>query len=206
MSLLKSLLGITFVFLFEISLFGQNKWTLQKEKDGIKISSRHAASSQFDDIHVEVDLPGNIEQMKSILLDISHYKDWSYALKKSVLIKQLGVGKLIYYSEFEVPWPATDRYFYADFELTEDTSGHAFKVVAVNIPDYLPASRDLQQVTSVRGFWNITTISKKSIHVDYILELNPGGSLPGWVINLFSTKGPLETFENIKQKMISLNP
>ncbi len=206
MNLLKGLLGITFIFLFEISLFGQNNWTLQKEKDGIKISSRHNASSQFDDVHVEVDLSGNIEQLKSILLDIVHYKDWSYAMKKSVLIKQLGIGKLIYYSEIEVPWPASNRYFYANFELTEDTSNHALHVVSVNIPDYLPASKDLQQVTSVKGFWNISTISKKTIHVDYVLELNPGGSLPSWVINLFLTKGPLETFENIKQKMTVLNP
>jgi hypothetical protein len=206
MNLLKGLLGITFIFHFEVSIFGQSNWMLQKEKDGIKISSRHSVSSQFDDVHVEVDLPGNIEQMKSILLDISHYKDWSYAMKKSVLIKQLGISKLIYYSEIEVPWPATDRYFYANFELKEDTTNRTIYVVSVNIPDYLPASKDLQQVTSVKGFWNISTISKKTIHVDYILELNPGGSLPAWVINLFLTKGPLETFENIKQKMTALNP
>ncbi len=206
MKLLKYFLGLTFVLLFEDSIFGQNNWIPQKEKDGIKISSRHAASSQFDDVHVEVDLPGNIEQMKSILLDISHYKDWSYSMKKSVLIKELGPGKLIYYSEIEVPWPATDRYFYANFDLKEDSVGRTIKLISVNIPDYLPASKDLLQVTSVKGFWNISTISKKTIHVDYILELNPGGSLPSWVLNLFSTKGPLETFENIKQKMTALNP
>ena len=206
MILLKNFLGLIFILLFEVSIFGQNNWIFQKEKDGIKISSRHAVSSQFDDVHVEVDLPGNIEQMKSILLDISHYKDWSYAMKKSLLIKQLGPGELIYYSEIEVPWPATDRYFYANFNLKVDTAGHTIKLISENIPDYLPASRDLLQVTSVRGLWNISTISKKAIHVDYILELNPGGSLPAWVLNLFSTKGPLETFENIRQKMMALNP
>jgi hypothetical protein len=80
MNSLKGFLGIAFMLLFEVSLFGQNNWILQKVKDGIKISTRHAVSSQFDDVHVEVDLPGNIEQMKSILIDISHYKDWSYAM------------------------------------------------------------------------------------------------------------------------------
>jgi hypothetical protein len=206
MNLLKGLLGLAFILLIEVSLFGQNSWILQKEKDGIKISSRHAASSPFDDVRVEVDLPGNTAQLKSILLDISHYKDWSYAMKKSVLIKQLGTGKLIYYSEIEVPWPATDRYFYANFDLKEDSEGHTIKVISENLPDYLPASKDLQQVTFIKGLWNISTNSKKTIHVDYILELNPGGNLPSWVLNLFSAKGPLETFENIKQKMIAMNP
>jgi START domain len=206
MNSLKGFLGIAIMQLFWVSLFGQNNWILQKEKDGIKISTRHAVSSQFDDVHVEVDLPGNIEQMKSILIDISHYKDWSYAMKKSVLIKQLGPGKLIYYSEIEVPWPATNRYFYANFDLKEDSLRRSIKVISLNLPDYLPASKDLLQVTFVKGLWNISTISKKAIHIDYILELNPDGNLPSWVLNLFSTKGPLETFENIRQKMIALNP
>ncbi len=206
MNSLKGFLGIAFMLLFGVSVFGQNNWILQKEKDGIKISTRHAVSSQFDDVHVEVNLPGNIEQMKSILIDISHYKDWSYAMKESVLIKQLGPGKLIYYSEIEVPWPATNRYFYANFDLKEDSLSHSIKVISLNLPDYLPASKDLLQVTFVKGLWNISTISKKAIHIDYILELNPGGNLPSWVLNLFSTKGPLETFENIRQKMTALNP
>jgi hypothetical protein len=206
MDSLKRFLGIAFMLLFGASLFGQNNWILQKEKDGIKISTRHAVSSQFDDVHVEVNLPGNIEQMKSILFDISHYKDWSYAMKESVLIKQLGPGKLIYYSEIEVPWPATNRYFYANFDLKEDSVSHSIKVISINLPDYLPSSKDLLQVIFVKGLWNISTISKKSIHVDYILELNPGGSLPAWVLNLYSTKGPLETFKNIRQKMTALNP
>jgi START domain len=206
MNSLKGFLGIAIMQLFWVSLFGQNNWILQKEKDGIKISTRHPVSSQFDDVHVEVDLPGNIEQMKSILIDISHYKDWSYAMKKSVLIKQLGPGKLIYYSEIEVPWPATNRYFYANFDLKEDSLRRSIKVISLNLPDYLPASKDLLQVTFVKGLWNISTISKKAIHIDYILELNPDGNLPSWVLNLFSTKGPLETFENIRQKMIALNP
>jgi START domain len=192
--------------LFKSPVFGQGNWALLKEKDGIKVSSRPASGSQFNDIRVEVDLPGNIDQLKSILMDVSHYKEWSYATKKSVLIKKLAAYKLIYYTEIEVPWPATNRYFYANLELKEDSLGSSIQVLAINLPDYLPAPKDLVQMLFTKGTWNISTNSKKSIHVDYILELNPGGSLPAWVLNLFSTKGPMETFENIRQKMIALNP
>jgi START domain len=204
LNLLKKLLIL--VFFFNTSLFGQGNWTLLKQNDGIKISSRPASVSQFNDIRVEVDLPGNINQFKGILLDVGRYKDWSYATKKSVLVKQLTADKLIYYTEIEVPWPATNRCFYANFELREDSLARSMQVVAINLPDYLPVPKDLVKVLFTKGIWNITTISKRSIHVDYILELNPGGSLPAWVLNLFSTKGPMETFENIKQKMIALNP
>jgi START domain len=203
---MKGLNWLFFVMIFEAPLSGQSNWTLEKEKDGIKISSRHAQASQFNDIRVELDLPGNIEQLAAILLDVNQYKEWSYATKKSVLVRQLAPEKLIYYTEIEVPWPATNRCFYANFELKKDLTGHSIQVVAVNFPGYGPVSKDLLEVPFTKGVWNIKMISPWAIHVDYILELNPGGSLPAWVLNLFSNKGPMETFENLRKKMSALNP
>jgi START domain len=164
------------------------------------------SGSTFNDVRVELDLPGTMDQLAAILLDVKKYKEWSYGTKVSELVKQQGPNKLIYYTEIEVPWPATNRFFYANFELKEDPSAHTMQVIAVNMPDYGPVPKDLVQVPFTKGVWNISMISNKIIHVDYVLELNPGGSLPAWVLNLFSTKGPMESFENIKQKMTALNP
>ncbi len=193
------------IFLFARSAAAQNSWTLQKEKDGIKISNRHSVTSPFNDIRVELDLPGNIDQLAAILIDVNDYKDWSYATKISKLIVQQSPESLIYYTEIEVPWPATNRCFYAKFDLKKDPVAQTMLVSAVNLPDYKPISKDLVQVPLTKGTWHVTTVSKKMIHVDYTLELNPGGSLPAWMLNLFSTKGPLESFENMKKKMSDLN-
>jgi hypothetical protein len=201
--------GIPLLFVFMMllnSVFGQNNWTFQKEKDGIKISSRPSPTSSFNDVRVEVDLHGSVDQLAAILLDVNKYTEWAYATRKSELIKQLGPTKLIYYSEIEVPWPATDRFFYALFEMTRDPAGKSIQVISASTPYDGPAPKDLVRVPYSKGSWNVTQISKNSVHVDYILELNPGGSLPAWILNLFSTKGPLETFENIKSKMQLLNP
>jgi len=194
------------LMLAHTAVSAQNAWTFQKEKDGIKISSRHSATSSFNDVRVELDVRGTIHQLAAILEDVPRYTEWAYATKKSVLIKQLGPGKLIYYSEIEVPWPATNRFFYASFELKTDPQNQTLQLEATSIPGYGPVPTDLVNVPYTKGVWHVTTLSPNSIHIDYVLELNPGGSLPAWVINLFTTKGPLETFENIKTRMMALNP
>lgn len=202
----KLFLGTVFCLAFSMPLVAQTGWIFQKEKDGIRISNRHAEKSVFNDVRVELDLPGTIDQLAAILLDIPRYPDWAYATRKSILMKDLGPGKLIYYSEIDVPWPASDRYFYANFELTKNPADHSMQVLSVNLPDYTPVPKDLVKINFSKGSWNVTTLSRNKIHVDYILQLDPGGSLPGWIINMFSTSGPLETFENIKKKMTALNP
>jgi hypothetical protein len=201
----KNTTGCCFFLMLIPVLYAQNTWKLQKEKDGIKISSRASPSSSFDDIRVEADFPGRIEQLAAILLDINRYPEWAYGTKKSVLIKNLGPGKLIYYSEIDIPWPASDRFYYANLELKMDTVNRTLLLVSANIPGYEPIPRELVAVPYTKGVWNVRSNSSKSIHIDYTLELNPGSSMPAWVLNLFATRGPLETFENIRNKMLALN-
>jgi|KBSSwiStaDraftv2_1062776.scaffolds.fasta_scaffold124481_2 hypothetical protein len=191
--------------LWALKTTAQDPWKFQKEKDGIRISTRNTPNSSFDDIRVEADFSGTIQQIAKILMDVNHYREWSYATKKSVLIKQNGPGSLIYYSEIECPWPATNRFFYAAFELKENVEEKSLRIVSTNLPDYKPETKDLVKVAFSKGTWYITTIAPGTIHIDYTLQLDPGGTLPAWVLNLFSTKGPMETFQNLKGKLSALN-
>ena len=47
----------------------------------------------------------------------------------------------------------------------------------------------------------ITPIAKGRIKVEYTIRLDPGGDLPAWLFNLFVTKGPAESFENLKLQL-----
>ena len=53
-----------------ISWSDKNEWALKKEKDGITIYSRHSDLSKFNDLRIEMDLPGTIAQLSSILMDV----------------------------------------------------------------------------------------------------------------------------------------
>src|ERR1700759_4197439 len=175
MNVISYLRSVLFLLVFESPIFAQSEWTTLKEKDGIKISSRHSPNSPFNDIRVELDLKGNIDQLEAILTDVNSYKEWSYATKVSRLVKSLGPGKFIYYTEIEVPWPATNRFFYANFELKKKLAEKSMHITAENIPNYQPVPKDLVQVPLTRGTWNVSTVSIRSIHVYYVLEMNPGG-------------------------------
>jgi hypothetical protein len=198
--------GTFIVFLFfSVSLFAQNKWVFKKEKDGIKIFTRHSETSAFNDIQVDMDLPGTVDQLASILWDVAKYTEWAYATKTCRLIKKISETELMYYAEFEVPWPLSNRDLYADVKLIKDSAAHSMQVVSVGIRDFLPDNNGIVRVAKSKGNWIISTLPGKAIHLNYVLEVQPGGAVPAWIINLFSTKGPLESFVNLKQKMTALN-
>jgi START domain len=187
------------------SLFAQKKWVLRKDKEGIKISTRLSDRSKFNDIKVEMDLPGTIFQLAAILTDVDKYAQWAYSTSKSMLIKKISPNKLVYYSEFNAPWPVMNRDLYAVMEITTDSICHLVKVISIGEQNYQPPKIDLVRIPYSKGLWNITTVSENVIHLIYVLELDPGGSVPACIVNIFSTKAPLETFKNPKNKMASLN-
>jgi hypothetical protein len=187
------------------SLFAQKNWVLRKDKEGIKISTRQSDRSKFNDIKVEMDLPGTIFQLAAILTDVNKYTQWAYSTSKSMFIKRITPNKLVYYSEFVAPWPAMNRDLYAVMEITTDSIHHLLKVISVGEHDYQPPKLDLVRIPYSKGLWYTTTVSENVIHLIYVVELDPGGSVPAWIVNIFSTKAPLETFKNLKNKMASLN-
>jgi hypothetical protein len=185
---------------------GQYNWILKKDKDGIQVSSRHTDRSKFNDIKVEMDLPGNIFQLADILLDVDKYSQWSYSVSKSEIIKKISPFKLVYHLEVTAPWPVTDRDLYAMFDVNIDSVGRTIKITAAGDSGYRPVSKDFIRIPHSKGTWDIYTVSSNLMHIIYVLEIDPGGAVPAWIMNMFGTKAPFMTFQNLKQKMILLNP
>jgi hypothetical protein len=180
-------------------------WTLRREQDGINIYSRPSAFSKFNDTRVDLDLPGTIRQLAGILRDVNNFPDWVYSARSSRMIKKINDNEVIYYSEIDMPWPASNRDYYADQKISFDETHRSMNVLSVGMKDYQPEKKDLVRVERSRGCWSVTTKSGNTIHLQYVLEIDPGGGVPAWIANNFADKAPLETFTNLKKKMEELN-
>jgi hypothetical protein len=183
----------------------RNDWTLKREKDGIDIYSRPSNCSKVNDIRVDMDLTGTVEQLAAIIRDIDGYSGWVYSTRTATMIKKVSENEVIYYAEVGTPWPAANRDYYADLKITLNPANHSMNVVSVGMKDYQPEKKDFVRVPMSRGSWTVTTQSARKIHLQYILQIDPGGSIPAWILNSFVAKAPHETFSNLKKKMEDLN-
>jgi hypothetical protein len=65
----------------------------------------------------------------------------------------------------------------------------------------VPVKQGIVRVTKFEGKWTIIPLGKNLIKVEYVLRVDPGGSIPAWLINLFSTRGPYESFKKLRQQL-----
>jgi hypothetical protein len=193
----------TFILLGFFSLSGrsQDDWKLKTDKDGINIYTRTFPDSKFKAIKVEVELDATLSQMVAVVLDVNTGAQWVYSTKSSVLLKQVSPSELYYYSEVSIPWPAANRDFIAQLRAVQDPRSRVVTIYGPVFPDYLPVKKDIVRVRRSEGKWIISPLGKGKIKVEYTLRVDPGGDLPAWLVNMFVTKGPFESFKKLKEQL-----
>ncbi|HEY6901537.1 MAG TPA: START domain-containing protein [Puia sp.] len=180
---------------------GQDDWKLKSDKEGIAIYTRTPSDSKFKAIRVVCELDATLSQLVAVILDVNTGAEWVYSTKTSVLLKQISPSELLYYSEVSIPWPASNRDFIARLKAVQDTHTRVVTIYGPTEPGYIPAKKDIVRVQKSEGKWVITPLAKGRVRVDYTLKADPGGSLPAWLVNMFVTKGPHESFLKLKEQL-----
>ncbi|MCU7551971.1 START domain-containing protein [Chitinophagaceae bacterium LB-8] len=175
-------------------------WHLVKEGNGIKVYTAPSPSG-FKYIKVNAELNGTLNKVIEVFRDIASQKDWVFKTRKANLIKKIDDNNFIYYNETSLPWPASDRDIAIHMNLEEGPSNHDLTITQKEAPDATPVKKGIVRVPHLSGTWKFRNTDKGKLHAEYYLDIDPGGSLPAWIVNMFSAKGPYETFVNL-QKMI----
>ena len=179
--------------------YSQVQWQLSKEQNGIKIFTGKEASSKFKEIKVEATFQGTIQKLVNILMNVEKTKDWVYGTKDSYIIKKISPNEILYYSETELPWPVSNRDVPIKMVLNPDPKNNSLKVFAAGVPNAIPARKGIVRVPYFNAAWDVKSDGKNKLNITYILKMDPGGSVPAGVTNIFISKGPYETFNNLSE-------
>ena len=203
MNLIKQPLLLGFIFSFFVSheCFSQKDWTLKTEKNGIKVYTKSFENSPFKAIKTVCTIDASLTKTTAVLLDIKNTGDWVYSTKSAVVLNQISPTELIYYSEINVPWPASNRDFIVRLKVTQDAKTKAVTLLADNLPNHLPTYKNIVRIPQSYSKWVIEPVNANQVKVEYVLQVDPGGSVPAWLINMFATRGPLESFVGLRSQV-----
>jgi len=191
------------IWLFSLILshagVSQNNCDLKKDDDGILVSLCDSEISNFKTIIVELDVPATISQYAAIVLDVEQYYKWQYNSINPRLVGQLSKTELYYYSQVQTPWPTANRDMIWHMNLTQDDKTKAFVLDLVAVPDYLPEVKGVVRIPKAHSVLTVTPIDKGNVHVHYKIDVDPGGSIPAWITNMFAAMAPWHTYNNLRE-------
>lgn len=188
--------------LFQLTAFAQESWSLKKDKNGIKVFTRKSTQYKFDEIKVESNMQGNASQLAAVLLDVNDHSEWVYKTVESKLIKTISPSELYYYTQIACPWPFENRDLVVDLNIAQNKTTKVTTIDIKNMTNYLPENKGIVRVKYSSVKWVITPINATACKVDYTITADPSGSLPAWLLNMFVSKGPYESFMKLKDQML----
>lgn len=185
------------VFVSAISATAQGRWELKKDENGIEVYTRKAATGNVKELRVTCELDATKAQLINTLLDIPDYNDWVYSNKKSVILKTLGPQRIIYYTQSHLPWPIKDRDLVIELDI--NPTPEVLNIQAKSLPAYLPKNNNFIRVPYSLATWKVTQAANNKLKVDYTFSVDPGGSIPAWIVNATMAIGPYNSFVKLKE-------
>lgn len=193
---------LTSLFLvWSMTGIAQTNCELKKEKDNIKIYGCPVEGSALNAIRVEFEVNSTVEKYIPIVLDVTHYHEWRYREFNHKVLKIISDHEIIYYARVGTPFPLSDRDLVLHLTLNRDSVTKILTAKIESMPDYIPPVDGVVRVPSSLSTMTLTPLSESKLKVNCLVRINPGGQVPAWVINMFSTQGPYETFKNLREKM-----
>lgn len=188
--------------LFQLSYaHAQTPWKLQGEKDGIKSYTREVPNSKIKAIKLETTFQAPLNQLVGVLLDIKSSPEWAYKTRSATVLKQVSPTEVYYYTELSMPWPVANRDFVGHLIASQNPDTKVVTIDGPVVPDYVPKKKDLVRIEKSVGKWVLTPLNDRETKVEYILQVDPGGNAPAWLVNMFASEGPTQSLKNLRVQL-----
>ncbi len=197
----KNVVSFLLIYFSFSVVYGQKGWNLISEKEGIKVYSKAIETSKVKAVRVECVIQASAAQLVYLLMDLPAATNWVSHTKSCSLVKQISPSELFYYSEVGLPWPLENRDFVAHIKVTQDPDTKIVTVNAPAVPGWVSDKKGIVRITHSIGHWVISPLKQDWVKVEYTLQVDPGGIIPAWMVNMLAAQGPTESFKNMRKQL-----
>ncbi|QKJ28844.1 START domain-containing protein [Mucilaginibacter mali] len=197
---MRKIITLSFLLFGFLWASGQS-WQLNSETNGIKVYTASVPDSKVKAIKVECYFDATLAQLVTVLLDVKTCTEWVYSTKSCTLLKQVSPSELYYYSEVNIPWPAQNRDFVAHLVVTQNPETKVVYVDGPVVPGMVPVKKGIVRIEHSTGKWVISPVGTNRVHVAYTLQVDPGGAIPAWLVNMFAANGPTQSFSKLRSQV-----
>jgi hypothetical protein len=176
---------------------------LKRDSDGIKVYTCKTDSEKFKTLRAEFELSNiSIKQLKAFLWDVSIYPTWQYNLMEAQEIFTTTETEVAYRALVDAPWPVENRETIVRMKVIEMDTTLTIKVSKMDYAQ--PPPDNVIRVPYFEASWQVIPIGK-NLKATYTLNIDPGGIVPAWLVNMAMADGPYVSFRNLKLQLEGKN-
>lgn len=195
------------VLLWVSFAYGENindGWEKVAESEGIIGYARYSSGSSVNEIKAIGTVDASVAVLESVLRDEAAKTEYTYMCSEGFKIDtpDLRSAKDSYYSyhKVDMPWPFYDRDLVAKVEnrIDEATGALLIKIRSIS-SDFRAEDSYTVRIPSTKAKWVLTPIEENKTEVHYQILADPGGYVPGFIVNFVSNDMAVHTIASLRE-------
>jgi hypothetical protein len=173
--------------------------SLKKNSDGILVYTCKIGNERFKSLKATFTIAHTtLEELIALLKNADQYTTWQYNTIASKLLMPVSADTLIVRTEIDAPWPIENRELIVEYAFLYEHAAKKLKVTTNTVSFDYPASEGVVRVPFSHAEWDVTAVGD-GLEVTYTMKIDPGGSIPAWLVNMAMAEGPHESFTKLKK-------
>ena len=192
---------IAFGVLFPGMAFA-NEWSTILTEKGVRVETLEKENGELPAFRGTGVVNAPLVEVAVVILDTPRLPEWAHKCKESRVLQDDGEKGKTIYNRTDAPWPVQDRdvVIRSKMVMKREKREVSFVFHGVTHPK-APPKDGLVRMVTMKGHYRLRALSNTRTEVQYMIDADPGGSLPDWLIKLASEKMPLETLVKLRKQV-----
>ncbi|MEL6179291.1 MAG: START domain-containing protein [Myxococcota bacterium] len=180
------------------------KWEKIAKERGVTVWEKEVPGRDLPVFRGVTVMKERMVDILAVLDDPEGATEWVHNCTANRLIKRTNGLDRILYTLTDAPWPVADRDVVVDARVKLNTKRKevtiAFK--SVDGKKYnLNEVADVVRMPKLKGYYKLRILDENRTRVEYVVDADPGGSLPAWLVTQASRDLPLETLVELRKQV-----
>jgi hypothetical protein len=165
-------------------------WKFIKDKGGIQLYSLHEKSKGLNYFKGIADIKMPVEKIFSKLEDIHQTDWWTGDITQLNILLYEKNKRSQYYLVYDLPWPFKDRDLCVNSTIAINNSTGERKLTSVPL-GVCGENKNYVRIKDYWQEWKITPVDNNTSHIELTFYIDPGTSLPDWLVNVVLKDSPI---------------
>ncbi len=176
-------------------------WHRVVERGGIHVDQKSVPGRTLAESRAVVEIAASRWEVLAVITDVVNQPEWVPRLAEVRVLETEEPLRAVFQLRMDMPWPVSDR----DAVLSSHTEfpekgGSITRFSMTSHPDPEPAEGVIRMLR-LRGHYALTALEPGRTRVEYLVDADPGGSLPNWLVTRIGRDDPWHTLDDLRKRV-----
>lgn len=179
-----------------------SKWETIARESGIRVLQKERPGSDIPMVKGIGIVKANLADVLAVIDDVPGRTTWAHDCTDSREIEKSSPFERVLYHRSAVTWPVSDRDIVVRVKVVANYEAQRVKVTYKTARGYrFPKVSGVVRMPRLDGYFLIQAVGEEKTRVTYLVDADPGGMIPDWLVAMTSKDIPLNTLKSLRKRV-----